>query len=212
MIETNPNPEKIPVSNNDVNQQMAQQLLGIKIGPEQYILYEGVINQESTLKLGNAIRVAINNNSSKLNILLSSLGGSIYDGFVLATLIQNARIPIAIHATNHIDSIANVIFLSAKYRTAESHAKFFLHGASISDNNLDEKKLLEQLSSIRNHNTRIAYFISENCSLPLKKVKSIMKAGTTISAQEALKCGIVQEIKHLAIPLFANREDIVYIN
>ena len=66
----------------------------------------------------------------KITIFFSSLGGNIYDGFLLATLIQNSKVSIAIHAVNHIDSIANVVYLAAKERTAESHAKFYLHGAS----------------------------------------------------------------------------------
>ncbi len=148
---------------------------------------------------------------SKIIIFFSSLGGSIYEGFLLASIIQNSKIPILIHATNHIDSIANVIYLSAKERSAESHAKFYLHGAS-TQGNFDEKALKEQLSSIRTNNSRIAYFVSENSKISFKKVQSMMESGTTISAQDALKYKIVNHILHKEIPTEAVREEIIYVN
>ncbi len=171
------------------------------------------IDQPSTLRLVNAIQ-SINIEGiavSKIVIIFSSLGGSIYDGFLIASIIQNSRIPIAIHATNHIDSIANVIYMSAKERTAESYAKFYLHGASVSGN-FDEKALKDQLSAIKTNNSRIAYFVSEKSNISLKKVKSMMETGTTISAQEALKYKMIQKIVHVEAPLGALREEIIYIN
>ncbi|MEO5646036.1 MAG: ATP-dependent Clp protease proteolytic subunit [Candidatus Paceibacterota bacterium] len=178
---------------------------------EKYIIFEGLIDQQASTKLVDAIKSLTNSGATKITILFSSLGGSIYEGFLIATLIQNSRIPIKIHATNHIDSIANVIFLSAKEKTAESHAKFYLHGAAI-QGNFDEKALLEKLSEIRAQNTRIANFVSENSSIIFKKVQEMMKAGTTLSTQEAHKKQMVDRIEHLEIPAFAERIEIIYVN
>lgn len=180
---------------------------------EKFIVFEGNVDQQATLQLVNAIQNLTNQQpqASKISLIFSSLGGNIYDGFLLASIIQNSQVPIAIHAVNHIDSIANVIYLAAKERTAESHAKFYLHGAS-TQGNFDEKALKEQLSSIKTNNSRIAHFISEHSGLTLKKVSSMMESGTTISAQEALKRKIVQKIEHREIPVGAPRVEIVYVN
>lgn len=179
---------------------------------EAFIVFEGVIDQQATTRIFEAIATFTAQGFAKITIFFSSLGGSIYEGFLLATIIQNSKTQIAIHATNHIDSIANVIFLSAKERSAESHAKFYLHGAS-TNGNFDEKGLKEKLSEIRTHNSRIAYFVSENTTIPLKRVQIMMRAGTTISAQDALsKYGMVQEIKHREIPVRAVRNEIIYVN
>jgi ATP-dependent protease ClpP protease subunit len=180
---------------------------------EKYIIFEGQIDQQATLRLVNAITNVSEQAPipDKIKILFSSLGGSIYEGFLLATIIQNSKIPVSIHATNHIDSIANVVYLSAKDRTAESHAKFYLHGAAM-QGNFDEKALKDQLSAIKTNNSRIANFVSENSKIPLKKVQFMMSRGTTISAQDALKSGMVNNIEHFEIPVDAIREEIVYIN
>lgn len=179
---------------------------------EHYIIFEGMIDQQATQRLVQAIQHGLSNPSiSKINIFFSSLGGNIYEGFILATLIQNSKIPICIHATNHIDSIGNVIYLSAAERIAESHAKFYLHGASVGGN-FDEKALKEKLSELKTQNSRIAYFISENSNIALGKVQAMMRVGTTISAQEALRDGIVHQIAHRQIPPNVAREEIIYIN
>lgn len=180
---------------------------------EKFIIFEGNIDQQATQRLVAAIQSASIQEPpiTKITIIFSSLGGNIYDGFLLASIIQNSKIPIAMHATNHIDSIANVIYMSAKERTAESHAKFYLHGAA-AQGNFDEKALKEQLSSIKTNNSRIAYFVSENSKMTFKKVQSMMESGTTISAQVALKYKIVNQIVHREIPIDAIREEIIYIN
>ncbi len=180
---------------------------------EKYIIFEGNIDQQATQRLVIAIQ-GLNSPDTfvaKITIIFSSLGGSIYDGFLIASVIQNSKIPVSIHATNHIDSIANVIYLSAKERTAESYAKFYLHGASVTGS-FDEKALKEQLSAIKTNNSRIAHFVSENSKIQLKKVQKLMEDGTTISAQQAVTYKIVHEIKHIEAPTEALREEIIYIN
>jgi ATP-dependent protease ClpP protease subunit len=177
-----------------------------------YIIFAGIIEPGFGTRLVSAINSAAQKGATRIVLLLSSLGGNIQEGFTLASVIQNSSIPVSIHATNNIDSIANVIYLSAKERTAESYAKFYMHGATCPPVNFDEKGLREQLLAIRTENTRIAYFISENCSLSLRKVQNMMKVGTTMSAQQALQYGIVQSINHVEVPPGAPREEIVAIN
>lgn len=92
-----------------------------------YIIFAGIIEQNFGNRLLNAISLATQRGASRIVLFFSSLGGSVQEGFTLATVIRNCKTPILIHANNNIDSIANVIYLSAKQRTAESYAKFFMH-------------------------------------------------------------------------------------
>lgn len=177
---------------------------------DYFIIFEGAIDQDSTLRLYQAIQDGVSKKVPMIVIFFSSLGGSIYEGFLLANVIQNSRIPILIHATNHVDSIANVIYLSAKERSAESHAKFYMHGSSAGGG--DVRALEDSLSAVKTNNSRIAYFISENTSLKLEKVKEMMNIGTTISAQEALQYSITDQVIHREIPEGANRVEIIYVN
>lgn len=177
-----------------------------------YIVFNGVIEQGFANRLVTAINNATAGGAGRIVIFFSSLGGNIQEGFTIASVIQNSRIPIHVHANNNIDSIANVIYLSAKERTAESYAKFYLHGAASGPGPFDEKALKEALSSIKTENARIAQFVSENSSLNFARVQTMMKAGTTMTAQEALTCGVVQEIVHLEVPAGAQMEEILVVN
>lgn len=177
-----------------------------------YIIFAGIIEQT----FANRLVVAINNaevkGATKIIIFFSSLGGNIQEGFTIASVIQNSKIPVAIHANNNIDSIANVIYTSSKERTAESYTKFYLHGASTPQATFDEKGLREQILSLKTENARIAQFISENSTLNFKKVQAMMRAGTTMTAQQALECGMVQQIIHKEIPPTATKEEILIVN
>lgn len=179
---------------------------------DYYIVFAGIIEQGFATQLVNAIKKASAIPAvKKIVIIFSSLGGNIQEGFTIASVIQNSTIPILIHANNNIDSIANVIYLSAKERTAESYAKFYLHGATTAGT-FDEKGLKEQLLSLRTENARIAQFVSENSGLNFSKVQAIMKAGTTITAQQALESGIVQAVNHRQVPPGALKEEILAVN
>lgn len=178
-----------------------------------YIVFAGIIETG----FANRLVVAINKAQStpgitKINIIFSSLGGNIQEGFAIASVIQNSKVSVAIHANNNIDSIANVIYLSAKERTAESYAKFYLHGAATPQATFDEKGLKEQVLALKTENARIAQFVSENSGLNFKKVQAMMRAGTTITSQQALLCGIVKEVSHKVVPPGALSEEIIYIN
>ena len=179
-----------------------------------YIIFAGIIDQGFGNRLVAAINKAGTNGAQKILIFFSSLGGNIQEGFTIASVIQNSKIPVSIHANNNIDSIANVIYLSAKERTAESYAKFYLHGAATPPAAFDEKGLKEQMSSIKTENARIAQFISENsgAGLNFRKVQAMMRAGTTMTAQQALGCGIVQEVIHKEVPVGATMEEILVVN
>lgn len=178
---------------------------------DYYIFFEGGIDPNATIRLVNAIDKSKQIGATQIIIFFSSLGGNIYEGFLLASVIRNYTIPISIHATNHIDSIANVIYLAAKNRTSESYTKFYLHGAA-NNGTFDEKSLKDLSSNLKINNSRIANFVAENSKLPIKKVNKMMKNGTTISAQEAKKYAMVHDILHKEIPSGVQREDIVFIN
>ncbi|MDB5194085.1 MAG: hypothetical protein JWN50_99 [Parcubacteria group bacterium] len=178
---------------------------------EQYIRFEGSITPETTSRLVASINRIKESGAEKITILFSSLGGSIYDGFLVASTIETSKIPIRIHATNHVDSIANVIYLSAEERTAESYAKFYLHGASTGVMSMDERMLLDQLSSLRTNNHRIAHYIAEHTDIPLAKVRDLMRKGTTLSADVAKKFKIIHKVCHLEVKPDQPMEEIIVV-
>jgi len=178
---------------------------------ELYIIFEGVIELESAKELYNALLSADPNKYNKINLIFSSVGGNIYLGFFLANGIQNSKIPVRIHANNRIDSIANIIYLSVKERTAEAFARFYLHGASMTINDGYKKDFEEGVNSLKVENERIAQYIADNIGRSFGDVAKLMEERGSKSAQEALEYGIVQSLSHLEIPPNSDRIEIPYI-
>lgn len=165
---------------------------------ELYIIFEGVIDTNSVEKIYDAILTADPQKHKRVNLVFSSGGGNIYLGFFLANFIKNFHIPFRIHANNRIDSIANIVYLSAKERTAETFARFYLHGASTTVEGY-KKDFEEAVKSLSVDNERIAQYIADNILIPLDKVKELMENRDSKSSQEALEYGIVQSMVHLDI-------------
>ncbi len=181
---------------------------------EYYILFQGPIEKATSLDLINALLEADGHKEvNHITLLLSSIGGSVYYGFNIATVIQNLKKFIRIHATNEISSIANIIYLSAKERSAESYAKFFLHGASIGGNdiNFNIEDLKEHTSSLKVQNERIAKFIFETTGMSLNDIKKLMLKRQSLSAEEAFNEKIVLEVKREQIPSDALRKNVIYV-
>lgn len=180
---------------------------------EYYIVFQGPIEREPSLALINALLEADEKeNVGHITVLLSSIGGSIYYGFNIATVIKNLKKSVRIHATNEVSSIANIIYLSAKERSAESYAKFFLHGASIEGNfNLNLEDLNEHVSSMIVQNGRLAKFIFEATDMSLEDVEKLMLNRKSLSAEEAFDRKIVLEIKDEQIPKNALRKNVIYV-
>ncbi len=181
---------------------------------EYYIVFQGPIEAKPSLDLVNALLEANNNDDvDHITLLLSSKGGSIYYGLNIATVIKNLKKPIRIHASNEINSIANIIYLSAKERSSESYAKFFLHGASIEGENLNFnlEDLKEQVSSIEVENIRLAKFIFEATGIPMEKIQEMMRIRKSLTAEQAFSAKIVLEVKEEIIPVNALRKNIIYV-
>jgi ATP-dependent protease ClpP protease subunit len=184
----------------------------IILAMDSYILFQGTIEKQPSLDLINALlALDESEDTDQIKLLLSSRGGSVYYGFTIATVIQNLKKRLVIHATNEISSIANIIYLAAKERSAESYAKFFFHGASVSADNLNYEDLNEQVSSMKVQNERIAKFVFEATGMTLNDSKNLMRQRQSLTAEEAVKRGIVQEVKREVIPPNALRKNVIYL-
>lgn len=176
-----------------------------------YIIFQGRIDPKNSQAFIDALYSAKKGGAEKIVVLFSSDGGSIRDGFDIATTIQNFPIPIQMHATNSIASIATVIYMAAKERTAESYARFYYHGAFISMS-VFEKDLRVLKRDLGAFNYQIAQFISENTGMNYLEVKKVMNKTQSYTVEDAVKKGMVASVIHLEIPKDADRTDVIKLD
>ncbi len=104
--------------------------------------------------------------------LFSSLGGQVEAGITLYNFLRSLPVEIIMHNTGSIDSIANVIFLSADTRYASTHSSFLFHGVNWgfpANSQLNKNQLAEILSGLAASETKIRGIITERTELSKPK-------------------------------------------
>lgn len=135
--------------------------------------------------------------------LFSSPGGQIEAGITLYNFLRSLPIEIVMHNTGSIDSIANVIFLSANTRYASVHSSFLFHGVIwnfAANTSTNRNQLAETLSGLDASETKIRGIITERTKLTPEEVRTLFTQGECKDPSFALSKGIVNEIKNPAIP------------
>jgi len=135
--------------------------------------------------------------------LFSSPGGQVEAGITLYNFLRSLPIEIIMHNTGIVDSIANVIFLSANIRYASVHSSFLFHGVNwncATNTSANRNQLAETLSGLDASETKIRGIITERTGLTPEEVRALFTQGESKDPSFALSKGIVNEIKNPAIP------------
>lgn len=130
-----------------------------------------------------------------INLILSTYGGSIYDGLALYDAIESSTTPVEITCTGKIMSMGIIIALAGKVRKAHKNTTFMIHQASgqtwgtITD-------MEESMEEKRRVNEAIFNIIKQKTRIPEEKLDEVMnyKRDWFITAEEALELGIITEI------------------
>ncbi len=89
--------------------------------------FVGPIEHPWTQCLRNKLADAASNGVQELTLLFSSYGGSLFEGFALYNLIRSMPYEVNIHNIGSVQSIANIVFLAGRRRTAARHSSFMMH-------------------------------------------------------------------------------------
>lgn len=131
-------------------------------------------------------------------LLISSPGGSVQDGIAIYNFLKALPINLATYNIGVVDSISNVIFLAGKERYACKNSSFLFHGVGINMNQgerFGEKNVKEQLAIIQRDQNMISDIIADNTKLKKKEVERMFYDAKTKTPDQAIKDGIINEIK-----------------
>lgn len=140
-----------------------------------------------------------------VELLISSPGGSVFDGLTISSLIQRHQGQTTATGAGLVASIASVILLSADKVRLNKDAFLMIHNAwSYDAGNAEElRKTAEILDKISlqiaqiytNQIEKNGKLIDGDREKTLKAVKKMMKAETWLNAAEALELGFIDEIE-----------------
>jgi ATP-dependent Clp protease protease subunit len=173
---------------------------------EVYINFNLEINPASTQALFKIIQEHLSKGMEKLNLLISSPGGNVDPGIAIYNFLKGLPIEVTIHNYGSCDSIAALIFCAGKIRYTVNNSRFLIHGIGITIQNqrFNESQLNETLASIKNQRETISKIIAKECNKKLEDVENDMLKGIILNPQEAIKYGLVTEIKDELIPKGVN--------
>lgn len=136
-------------------------------------------------------------NRKPINIILNSMGGTIYDGFAIIGAIEQSQTPVHITCLGSAMSMALAILASGHYKIGHSLSSYMYHEClddvsyekmSVIKENLDEgNRLMEMYDD----------YILSKTKLTRRKLNKVKKNKFDwyFGADEALEYGLIDEIK-----------------
>jgi ATP-dependent Clp protease protease subunit len=94
------------------------------------LVFIGPIQNPATKNLRNACCAAVTNGARELQILFSSAGGAVDEGFALYNFLRALPLKLTMHAIGYVDSIALVVFLAGEERFCTQDSTFMFHDFS----------------------------------------------------------------------------------
>jgi ATP-dependent protease ClpP protease subunit len=131
-------------------------------------------------------------------LLISSPGGTVFHGLSAYNFLKGIPAEIITHNFGSVDSAGALLYCAGSKRLSVPHARFLLHGVSAGfpeRTSLEEKQLEERLKSLKIDIENIAGVIAASTGKSEDDVIRDMRERTTLNPEEAVKYGLVHEIK-----------------
>lgn len=170
---------------------------------EVYVSFSSEISPHSSEMLIAAMAQHANAGVRRVNLLLSTPGGSVMHGITVYNTLRGLPFELVTHNVGNVDSIGNPIFLAGDTRYACPHSTFMFHGVgfNVSGNlRLEEKLLRERLGGIDADQKRIGSIITERTRLGDEEIAQLFLEAQTKNAQWAFDHGLVDEIRDVSVP------------
>ncbi len=163
------------------------------------------INPDTFSAFQNVTLSALREGASEIHFHISSEGGSTDQGFAAFNFIKSLPVPTTMHCLGNIESMAVIMYLSAKRRIIVPHGKVKIHPMhwGFSQGYVDHDRLSEYVESLDFDAKRYSDIFEEitnGAESPVKVREHLAGKAKILSSGDAIKAGIAQEIKEATIP------------
>ena len=167
------------------------------------IYFYGEVERNTVLSLNKAlhkISVGLQNRANELstvpgNIFLhiNSPGGDIFDGFSASDYVRKSKVPVHTIIDGSCASAATFISVVAAKRYINENSFMLIHQLS-SQAWGNYEHLKDEMQNLDLLMTTIKNIYKKHTKIPMKKLEEILKKDVWLTADEALKYGLVDEI------------------
>ena len=170
---------------------------------EAYIRFMAPVIPQTADQLFRTVDQLVAAGYERIHLSISSPGGSVFHGLSIYNFLKGLPTEVYTYNFGSVDSIASVIFSSGSKRFSVPHARFLLHGVTLTlpgNIGFDEKALEESLKSLQIDQANIAKVIADTCGKELGAVEKDMNDRTALNPVQAKQYGLVTEIKSELFP------------
>lgn len=174
---------------------------------DSYIRFMAPVIPQTANNLLRVIDQKIASGAQRIHLMISSPGGSVFHGLSIHNYLKGAPVEVITYNFGSVDSIGVVMFCAGDRRLCVPNARFLIHGVSMqfgANITLEEKGLDEKLKALKIDYQNIANVIAETCGKSKNTVMRNMNSRTTLNPQEALRYGLVHEIRASLFPAGAD--------
>jgi ATP-dependent Clp protease protease subunit len=161
-----------------------------------YLIFCGLINQDTAPRLTNAFALATKNGISRIHLAIQSSGGTVADAVFVYNLMRNLPFELVTYNCGQVSSAAVTLFLGGKERVASNHSMFMLHRTYLPVVNGQKANQMQQSSDyLAREDKRIEDIISEQGVKLTDATKTTLEHHDVyLMAQDALECGLVTKL------------------
>jgi ATP-dependent Clp protease protease subunit len=168
-----------------------------------YIIFSQGIDQNTVQVLMAQILNKIRAGAKSIVLLISSPGGQVTPGIALYNFLKGLPVEVITHSFGQADSMAVAVFCAGSKRYCTPDSRFLIHGIGFNpppNIRFDERSLAERLEGLKNERETLSKIISENSNRSLKDVEKDMFKGVVWTPEQAVKNGLVHEIRQELFP------------
>jgi ATP-dependent protease ClpP protease subunit len=160
------------------------------------------VNDRTVGNLLNTIDAQVKAGTKRIIILISSPGGNVFFGLTAYNYLKAVPVEVITHNFGSVDSVATVMYCAGSKRYSVPDGQFLFHGLSFNfpPVQLDQGIIEEQIKMANNQAETIAKILTTCSNKKAEEVKALMNARTVVAAEDAIKWGLVNEIRAKAAP------------
>src|SRR6185312_14563174 len=136
-----------------------------------------------------------------LHLLFHSTGGIVGDGVVLHNYFKGLPFSLHLYNCGFVASIGVITYLGAPYRYATAGATFLVHKTRFGPVTAEAAKLIELAKSAEIDDLRTRQVLEASLNISRGTLDNFIKTERPITTDQAIKFGLVTEIRDFVVPL-----------
>ena len=158
-------------------------------------LHEEINADVASTMIATLLYLNIKDNEEPISIYINSVGGTVTNGlFTIYDTMQRIEAPVETVCVGEAYSAAAVILAAGDKRKAYPNSKVMIHNIQVSGMWGDSQEIIREAKLVDEENKKLLETLARHTGKPLSRIKKDCSRDFYMTADEALKYGIIDEI------------------